>query len=93
MSTENNWLPIEGARKDGTLYALLVDYSGVDDGKPLENALVARTIGFNNFDDNGDDEWKFAGWDWSQDYFTEGSRKVIAYHELLPLPPVARSKL
>jgi hypothetical protein len=72
---------MDDAPKDGQLLWLKVDYT--DGDYPLEDAQVAWTIGFNNLDDTGEDEWQFAGWNWCQDCFTEGAGKVIDWR---PLP-------
>lgn len=60
------WMPIETYKKDGTIVLLKVEYEANDmQANPLEDTeSVARTLGFNNFDHDGDDEWKLAGWDW-----------------------------
>lgn len=70
------------APKDGTMMRLLVDYTGEDSSGRLEDEDQAWTIGFNDLDNTGDDEWKFAGWCWSHDHFTEGHGVVIGW---LPL--------
>jgi hypothetical protein len=63
---------------------LLVDYSGEDFGNPLEDtARLAWTIGFNGYDHNEIDEWSFAGWNWSQDCFTQGRGRVVGW---APMP-------
>ena len=68
---------VDVAPKDGSMLWLLVDY---DQGEhPLEDAPQTWTIGFNNLDNTGDDEWQFAGWNWSQDHFTEGKGTVIGW--------------
>ena len=71
-------LPIEQAPRDGTMVALLVDYSG-EGAHPLEDDTVAWTIGANNLDNDGEDTWRFAGWCWSHDHFTEGKGRVIGW--------------
>lgn len=71
------WLTMESAPKNGTMIRLLVDYTSGD--HPLEDAIQAWTIGFNGFEDTGDDEWKFAGWSWQQDCFTEGAGQPIGW--------------
>lgn len=81
--------PVDSAPKDGTLIRLLVDYSSDDAAGALEDAAEAWTIGFNNLRDTGDDEWQFAGWNWSHDCFTEGHGKVIGwlpFHLAAPAP-------
>jgi len=85
-----DWRPIEEAPKDGTLLLLLVDYSGDQAGAPLEDDTLARTIGANNFDNDGEDAWRFAGWCWSHDHYTEGQRrpvKFILLDDVAPTPP------
>ena len=74
--------PIETAPKDGTLIWLLVDYSGEEAGNPLDDALIAWTVGFNNLADTGDDEWQFAGWSWTQDCFCEGRGRVMGWRHV-----------
>lgn len=73
-------LGIDTAPRDGTMLRLLVDYRNGD--FPLEDANEAWTIGFNIFDSTGSNEWRFAGWDWCQDRFVQGSGTVIGW---LPL--------
>jgi hypothetical protein len=73
------WRPMETAPVDGTIVRLLVDYSG-DGCHPLEDADVAQTIGGNTDGNTGTSEgWKFAGWSWEQDCFTEGCGKPIGW--------------
>ncbi len=77
-------LPIEDAPKNGDLLLLKVDYSGAYDYHPLEDSEApSLTIGFNNFEKDGEDMFRFAGWDWSDDYFTEGTGTAVGY---IPLP-------
>lgn len=78
------WRPMETAPKNCTMVRLLINYSDEHDGdNPLEDsAEPTATIGFCNDDNVLDGEgagWQFAGWDWSQDCFTEGSGKPIAW--------------
>lgn len=88
LQTGGGWRTIESAPRDGTMLCLLVDYS--DGGEhPLDDELIAATIGFNNHDNDGEDQWKFAGWCWSRDQFTEGEGKVVGWApKPLPAPPV-----
>lgn len=82
----DRWQPIKTAPKDGTLVFLAVE---ADDSRccPLEDtAALSRTIGFNNFEDDGEDVWKFAGWNWESDFFTEG-RGNPNYWMPIPAPP------
>jgi hypothetical protein len=65
------------APRDGTMVRLLVDYA--DGGGPLEDAQIAWTIGFNGLEGTGEDEWKFAGWCWTHDHFTQGSGKPVGW--------------
>lgn len=67
------------APKDGTMISLFVDYSAEDAGDALEDASQAWTIGFNQFEHTGVDEWQFAGWDWEHDCFTEGRGTPIGW--------------
>lgn len=81
---------VESAPKDGTLIRLLVDYRSDDAAGALEDAAEAWTIGFNNLRDTGDDEWQLAGWNWSQDCFSEGHGKVIGWLPFHGPAPQAR---
>jgi hypothetical protein len=76
--------PIATAPKDGTMLWLLVDYGGdgIDGDHPLADASIAWTIGFNNLEADGKDQWKFTGWCWSHDHFTEGRGQVPAWKPL-----------
>lgn len=66
------WQPIATAPKNGTLLLLLI---GSDDARrhPIEDtAEGSRTLGHNNFDHDGTDEWLFAGWCWDHDHYVQG---------------------
>ena len=77
-AAEARALPMATAPKDGTMIRLLVDYT--DGGAPLEDDHPrAWTIGFNSLDDTGEDEWKFAGWCWTHDHFTQGSGTPVGW--------------
>lgn len=91
-------IPLEGlpamglppAPRDGTLVWLLIDYRGEQGDHPLDDAEFAWTVGFNNLENDGEDEWRFAGWCWSHDHFTAGRGKVLAWKPLgFPLTPPA----
>lgn len=74
--------PMETAPRDGTMVRLLVQF---DEHATEDIEGPAWTIGANNFDNEGDegqDRWKFAGWCWSHDHFTEGKGTPIGW---LPL--------
>lgn len=63
------WQPIETAPKDGTLLELIV-HGGEH---PTEDEFCWRTIGHNNYDNDGEDKWVWIGWCWSHDHFVEGT--------------------
>ena len=74
------WEDISTAPKDHALLELIVDYSGDDADHSLQDtAQYGVTIGFNGFDDTGDDRWFLAGWCWSHDHFTEGRGIPVAW--------------
>lgn len=94
----NGWVarmpfPMALAPRDGRLLRLLVDYS--DGEHPLDDELEAWTFGHNNYDNDGEDRWRFAGWCWSHDHFTEGRGTPIGwlpeYESLLPYVSLPRS--
>src|SRR5262249_12905035 len=72
------WFPISTAPKDGTLCLLLI--SPYEREKALEDTEACSiSIGFNNLENDGEDCWKFAGWCWSHDHFTEGEGTPFAW--------------
>lgn len=80
--------PMETAPRDGTIVRLLVEFTE----HALEDSTEpVWTIGSNNFDHDEQHEWKFAGWCWSHDHYTQGEGKPIGwlpYFDLAPqLPP------
>ncbi len=75
---DTNAFSMETAPKDSTMLRLLVDYRG-DGRNPLDDEHIAWTIGFNSYDNTGDDVWSIAGWDWSQDEFTYGKGTPIGW--------------
>nr|WP_314532345.1 hypothetical protein [uncultured Pseudomonas sp.] len=62
------WQDMESAPRDGTLLRLLVSF----DEHSTEDADESPTIGANNFDNDEEDVWRFAGWCWTHDHFTQG---------------------
>lgn len=79
-----DWKPIAGAPKDGMLLLLAV----VEDEHHIDDAELARTIGFNNLWHDGEDKWFMAGWCWSHDHFTEGTGKPVFWRHLPAVPDV-----
>ncbi|WP_423457996.1 hypothetical protein [Ottowia sp. VDI28] len=69
------------APRDGSLLRLLVEFEDA----PLDddNSVPQVTIGMNNLGNTGDDEWQFAGWDWSHDCFAQGTGKPVGWLPLL----------
>lgn len=71
-------LPLDLAPRDGTLLRLRVRYAP-DGGvwTPLDDAEVSWTVGFNNFDNTGEDRWQFVGWSWSHDHLLEAPGGMV----------------
>lgn len=68
--------PMSTAPKNGVIIRLLVEFTE----HPLEDTDAGVwTIGTNSADDNGIDEWQFAGWCWSHDHFTQGEGEPIGW--------------
>lgn len=80
------WQPMDTAPKDGTLVLLLIAPSEERDHALEDTAEASRTIGHNNFDNDGEDRWQFAGWCWSHDHYTEGEGMPSAWAPLLKQP-------
>lgn len=82
------WQDMALAPKDGTMLRLLVvpDQGAFTSFEDNLNPYV--TIGFNNLADTGEDQWEFAGWDWSQDYFITGRGQVIGWLPCGIQPPL-----
>ncbi len=86
------WRSMESAPTDGTIVRLLVDYSGDDACHPLEDAQIAPTIGGNTDGNTGESEgWKFAGWSWEQDCFTEGAGKPVGWLPFAATPAAPKA--
>lgn len=78
--------PMDTAPRDGTMVRLLVQF---DDHATEDTAGPAWTIGANNDDNVGDDEregWRFAGWCWDHDHFTEGKGTPVGWLPMLDSP-------
>lgn len=76
---------MSAAPKDNTLLQLLIQQGDHNCG--FEDADVTRTMGFNNFTDDGVDEWKFPGWSWTHDCILEQGHGIpIAWALMLPHP-------
>lgn len=77
-----HWRPIETAPRDGSMLRLLVEFSE----HSTEDEDQAPTIGANNFDNDEEDVWKFAGWCWSHDHFVQGEGVPVGWLPLLDVP-------
>ncbi|MCD7039696.1 hypothetical protein LRQ11_23365 [Pseudomonas sp. MAFF 311095] len=75
------WQDMDSAPRDGTMLRLLVEF----EDHSTEDADQAPTIGANNFDNDGVDRWKFAGWCWSHDHFTEGRGIPVGWLPMLEM--------
>lgn len=75
LKTPTLWNDMSIAPKDGSLVILLVEF----DEHSTEDQDAAPTIGMNNFDNDEEDEWRFAGWCWTHDHWTQGSGKPIGW--------------
>lgn len=73
------WCDMATAPTDGTMVRLLVEF----EEHSTEDAEQAPTIGANNFDNDGEDVWRFAGWCWSHDHFTEGKGVPVGWLPML----------
>ena len=70
-----HWRDMATAPRDGTMVRLLVEFTEHE----TEDADQAPTIGANNFDNDGEDRWQFAGWCWSHDHFVEGKGEPVGW--------------
>ena len=88
-------LPMETAPRDGTMIRLLVDFT---EHATEDTPEPAWTIGANNDANVGDDEregWKFAGWCWTHDHFTQGEGTPVGWLPMLaaaPQPPAKENE-
>lgn len=71
----DKWLDMASAPRDGTMVRLLVEF----EEHSTEDVDQAPTIGANNFDNDGEDRWQFAGWCWSHDHFVEGKGVPVGW--------------
>ena len=69
------WRDMATAPIDGTMLRLLVEF----EEHSTEDAEQAPTIGANNFENDGEDVWRFAGWCWSHDHFTGGKGVPVGW--------------
>lgn len=72
------------APRDGTMLRLKIrggDHP-TDDVSPNDGWW---TIGFNNYLNDGNDRWQFAGWCWCHDHFTDASDHGGTVIDWLPL--------
>ena len=74
------WRPIDTAPRDGTMLRLLVAFT---EHATEDSPDPSPTIGANNFDGDGEDEWRFAGWCWTHDHFTEGKGTPVGWLPML----------
>lgn len=76
--------PMGTAPRDGTMLRLLVQF---DDHATEDTEGPAWTIGHNNFDNDGEDCWQFAGWCWSHDHYTSGKGTPVGWLPLIDVSP------
>lgn len=74
------------APRDNTLLLLLIRQAE-DHGCGFDDAAVTRTMGMNNFDHDGEDEWKFPGWSWTHDCIIEQGHGTPVAWALMPALP------
>lgn len=82
------WRDMATAPRDGTLVRLLVEFTE----HATEDADQAPTIGTNNFENDGEDSWRFAGWCWSHDHFIEGKGEPIGWLPMIEGPLAKQGK-
>lgn len=76
------WRDMASAPRDGTMLRLLVRF----EEHSTEDDEDAPTIGANNFDNDGEDRWQFAGWCWSHDHFVDGKGEPIGWLPMFDEP-------
>lgn len=76
------WRDMASAPRDGTMLRLLVRF----EEHSTEDDEDAPTIGANNFDNDGEDRWQFAGWYWSHDHFVDGKGEPIGWLPMFDEP-------
>ena len=74
------WLSMETAPRNNTIVRLLVEF---EDNATDDGVGPFPTIGANGYDEDGTDEWKFAGWNWTHDCFAQGTGKPVGWMPLL----------
>lgn len=75
---EQGWKEITEDIKDGEIFLLLV----CNTEHPLQDDVYSVTIGFNNFNENGYDNWEIVGWSWTHDHFTTDREAIpLLYKE------------
>jgi hypothetical protein len=89
LALQEVWQPMGTAPKDGTMLRLLVQF---DENATDDSAEPCPTIGANNFDHDGLDDWRFAGWCWSHDVFTEGVGTPVGWLPMVNSRPAANSR-
>lgn len=80
QDVREHWRPMETAPRDSTMLRLLVEFS---EHATEDSPDPSPTIGFNSFDDNGEEDWKFAGWCWCHDHFTQGEGTPVGWLPML----------
>jgi len=83
------WRDMATAPKDGTLVRLLVEF----EDHSTEDETEAPTIGANNFDNDEQDEWLFAGWCWTHDHWTQGKGTPVGWLPMIDTAPPELAEL
>ena len=77
-STDQNNMDV--APKNGEMVWLLVDY--LDGRNALTDSVKSWTLGFNNYEHDGQNVWRLSGWSWEHDCFCAGKGTPIAWKPL-----------